>query len=262
MTNRPTRRRRTRKTIPTEPGSIVGIMTATCILAVGITAAYTAIALGLLDESPVQPHRYLVMIAVIGASISMVAFFSTMFFSLTALNLHVKTLRAKQITRATIALYLQSLSGTVFVLLVILGALFVAIGNGSSVSQSTFEPAKTPDELFADARNLYADALGQIEQGNLRQAAELAWGSTKQATDALILARTDREPTTVSQTSSALEELSYADDVTATLMEPYYSRLIQLHYFCFYDGTCDRQVEKRIRETADFIRNAEHLANK
>jgi hypothetical protein len=44
--------------------------------------------------------------------------------------------------------------------------------------------------IFADARLLYDDALEQLESGKLRNAAEKAWGATKRATDALILART------------------------------------------------------------------------
>ena len=39
--------------------------------------------------------------------------------------------------------------------------------------------------LFADARDLQADALEMLEQGLLRNAAEKAWGATKRATDAL-----------------------------------------------------------------------------
>ena len=44
--------------------------------------------------------------------------------------------------------------------------------------------------LFADARDLQADALEMLEQGRIRNAAEKAWGATKRATDALALART------------------------------------------------------------------------
>ena len=52
------------------------------------------------------------------------------------------------------------------------------------------------DAIFADAHVLYADALEELDRGNLRNAAEKAWGATKRATDALILARTGREPRT------------------------------------------------------------------
>ena len=44
--------------------------------------------------------------------------------------------------------------------------------------------------LFADARGLQADALEMLALGKVRNAAEKAWGATKRATDALVLART------------------------------------------------------------------------
>jgi hypothetical protein len=49
-------------------------------------------------------------------------------------------------------------------------------------------------ELFDDARGLHADALRRLEAGDIRDAAEKAWGATKRATDALILARTAQAP--------------------------------------------------------------------
>ena len=42
--------------------------------------------------------------------------------------------------------------------------------------------------LFADARTLYDDAIEMLDQGKIRNAAEKAWGATKRATDALVLA--------------------------------------------------------------------------
>ena len=47
-------------------------------------------------------------------------------------------------------------------------------------------------EIFADARALQADALEMLAQGRVRNAAEKAWGATKRATNALMLARTWR----------------------------------------------------------------------
>ena len=48
--------------------------------------------------------------------------------------------------------------------------------------------------LFADARSLYDDAIEMLDQGKIRNAAERAWGATKRATDALVLAREGEEP--------------------------------------------------------------------
>ena len=48
--------------------------------------------------------------------------------------------------------------------------------------------------LFSDARTLYDDAIEMLDQGKVRNAAEKAWGATKRATDALVLAREGEEP--------------------------------------------------------------------
>ena len=48
--------------------------------------------------------------------------------------------------------------------------------------------------VFQDARALQADALEMLAQGRIRNAAEKAWGATKRATDALVLANTGEEP--------------------------------------------------------------------
>ena len=46
------------------------------------------------------------------------------------------------------------------------------------------------EEIFKDAReHLQADALEMLDQGKIRNSAEKAWGATKRATDALVLAR-------------------------------------------------------------------------
>ncbi len=41
-------------------------------------------------------------------------------------------------------------------------------------------------DTFDDARFMYESALRQLETGDIRDAAEKAWGATKRATDALI----------------------------------------------------------------------------
>ena len=40
----------------------------------------------------------------------------------------------------------------------------------------------------------------------------------------------------------------------------YSSRISQLHGACFYDGICNEETERRIRETAAYIRDANNLA--
>ena len=53
------------------------------------------------------------------------------------------------------------------------------------------------------------------------------------------------------------------DQAVRSLVGRYYSRQGQLHGDCFYLGLCDPipETERRIRETIDYIRDAEGLAD-
>ena len=136
-------------------------------------------------------------------------------------------------------------------------------------------------ELFDDARAVHASALRQLTLRDTlqcgssatvpapdrvwgdvlrRDAAEKAWCATKRATDALVLARTGEEPVTTAQTSDALDTLAGREGGRFNfLVGRYYSRISQLHGRCFYDGVCNSETERRIRETALYIQDAESL---
>ncbi len=118
-------------------------------------------------------------------------------------------------------------------------------------------------DIFADAKAVHADALRLLERGDIRDAAEKAWCATKRATDALILARTGEEPEISSETSVGLLMLVERDNAVRPLVGRYYSRQGQLHGNCFYMGLCQpiSETERRIRETAAYIDDAESLAN-
>lgn len=113
--------------------------------------------------------------------------------------------------------------------------------------------------VFADAWSLYDDAIEILELGKPRIAAEAAWGATKRATDALILARTRREPSGTGRTSAEMNGLGRRNTEVALLSSLYKRRILNLHGRCFYLGICE-DAEILIRETADFIRDAERLA--
>ena len=121
---------------------------------------------------------------------------------------------------------------------------------------------KRINAIFADARLLYDDALEQLEAGKVRNAAEKAWGATKRATDALILARTGEEPETTAITSRELLRLAGQLNNGESMVGRYYTRIGHLHGSCFYNGMCEPldETERRIRETIDYIRDAESLA--
>ncbi len=115
-------------------------------------------------------------------------------------------------------------------------------------------------DLFADAQQVHAQAVERLEEGDIRDAAEKAWCATKRATDALILSRTGEEPVTTARTTDELDDLAHRDPDARTLLGRYYSRLGQLHGACFYDGRCNPQTERRIRETTVYIADAETLS--
>ena len=119
----------------------------------------------------------------------------------------------------------------------------------------------TASEIFTDARAMHEAALERLAAGDIRDAAEKAWCATKRATDALVLARTDEVPGTTAQTSDELDALGREDREVKTLVGRYYSRISQLHGSCFYDGRCNPDTERRIRETIHYVEDAERLAS-
>ena len=116
--------------------------------------------------------------------------------------------------------------------------------------------------ILYDTRAVHADAMRLLETGDIRDAAEKAWCATKRATDALILARSGEEPETSSDTSGGLLVLAEGDDGVRSLIRRYYSRQRHLHGTCFYLGECEPvdELERRIRETADYVDDAARLA--
>ena len=98
--------------------------------------------------------------------------------------------------------------------------------------------------LFADARALYDNALEMLAQGKRRNAAEKAWGATKRATDALVLAREEGgEPQSAGQARRALLRMSTGDPAVGTLQGEYHLRARMLHIDCFYKGNCEPEQE-------------------
>ena len=114
--------------------------------------------------------------------------------------------------------------------------------------------------IFADAYQVHSQAIDRLEQGDIRDAAEKAWCATKRATDALILARTGEEPPTTAMTTEGLLRLARESVAFETLVGRYFTRISYLHGSCFYNGMCGPDIERRIRETAEYIRDAESLS--
>ena len=118
-----------------------------------------------------------------------------------------------------------------------------------------------PAGIFADARQMDAEALGRLAAGDLRDAAEKAWCATLRATEALILARTGEEPGFSTAASRRLISLSAVDPELWDMQRRYFHRQGILHGECFYHDYCDPVVTERlIHETADYIQDAQRLA--
>ena len=115
-------------------------------------------------------------------------------------------------------------------------------------------------EIFDDAVAQHQAALERLAACDMRDAAEKAWCATKLATDALVLSRLGENPSTIVLTSERLDALVRQDSGAKSLVGRFYSRLSQLHDSCFCVGICNPETERRIRETADYIRDAESLA--
>ncbi len=117
-------------------------------------------------------------------------------------------------------------------------------------------------EIFADAHAMHGDALERLDDDDIRDAAEKAWCATLRATNALILARTGEEPEKTPETSGRLDALARQEPVARSLVGRYYSRQQRLHGDCFYSGILEYrdEIERRIRETIDYVRDAEALA--
>ena len=109
-------------------------------------------------------------------------------------------------------------------------------------------------QLFAAARDLQADALDLLALGDVRNAAEKAWGATRMATNALVPARTGEEPERTPESAQGLLLLQAKDGLVreARMVGCYYTRQGHLHGDCFYAGLCEPidETERRIRMKA------------
>ena len=119
----------------------------------------------------------------------------------------------------------------------------------------------SPASIFADARRMHSAALERMASGDIRDAAEKAWCATVRAAEALVLARTGQEPTTSTAAGRRLRTISRADSALRNLRRIYIERQTILHGECFYHDDCEPdETEELIRETLQFIRGAEALA--
>lgn len=119
-------------------------------------------------------------------------------------------------------------------------------------------------EIFADAHAMHHAALDHLAAGEIRDAAGKAWEATICATNALILAKTGKEPRQTPATSRGLDRLGQQEPAARSLVGRYYSRQISLRENCYDLGLCEppETVQRRIRETVSYINDAQRLASR
>ena len=119
-----------------------------------------------------------------------------------------------------------------------------------------------PDLIFANTRLMHSAALDRMAAGDIRDAAEKAWCATLRATEALVLARTGQPPTTSTAAGRRLRSLVEINPSLEAFSLRYSDRLVVLHDECLYHEYCQPVVTERlIRETPDYIRDAEALSH-
>lgn len=125
-------------------------------------------------------------------------------------------------------------------------------------------PVADAETLFRDAERLHRSALERLAQGDLRDAAEKAWGATVAAGNGLLIARTGAMPDRSSATLRELRRLGGRDRAVQLLAARMLERESALHGLCFYLGICEPvdDTERLIRETADLITEARALARR
>lgn len=122
---------------------------------------------------------------------------------------------------------------------------------------------QTPQEIFADARAVHASALEMLAAGDMRDAAEKAWCAVKRATEALLLAVDGEIPPTTVRVSAGLRAMARQSEAARSLQDRFGFTARYLHHDCFYNNNCEPEedTERLIRESAQYIADAEALAN-
>ena len=117
------------------------------------------------------------------------------------------------------------------------------------------------ERVFEDARLMRDAALERMAAGDIRDAAEKAWCATVRAAEALVLARTGRQPGTSTAAGRRLRALEGDDPSLEPLVSRYYRRQEALHGECFYHNFFDpAEIERLVNQTAAYVSDAERLA--
>ena len=115
--------------------------------------------------------------------------------------------------------------------------------------------------ILDDAQRMQLAAQDRLSAGDVRNAAENAWWAANFAAKAIVVARTGVMPLDFRDAGRKLGALASSEIDVRDLSSRYYSLRVVLHEECYDSGMCEpiEEVVRLIRETADYIRNAERL---
>lgn len=135
-------------------------------------------------------------------------------------------------------------------------------------AESSQTAALTPDAQFEDADRLAADADRLLAEGDIRDAAEKAWGATVAAGRAFAIYQEGpsedlRISTAVRRAMVRAAGQAGRESRQRQILTVYNDRQLILHGDCFYLGECTEGplVEVMIRETPDFIASMRDLVS-
>ena len=96
------------------PTTSIGLITTGTVLAVGVSAAYIAIAVGLQGNVHLKPDPLFMFLAAAGAIASLIAYAFTMVFGLAYLNQKTEAGRTRELNLVIISLFFQAFSAAIF----------------------------------------------------------------------------------------------------------------------------------------------------
>ena len=117
------------------------------------------------------------------------------------------------------------------------------------------------DAAFNDAWDQYDSAIERLDAGDIQDASGKAWNATRAATRGAALAHGE-DPQNTNHVSSWIRRAGRKTAGFEIMPKLYAERVRFLHQEACYDGHTDNEdIPDLIRETAEYIRQAQQLAS-
>jgi len=120
-------------------------------------------------------------------------------------------------------------------------------------------------DFYKRAREEFERAISKNDVIGIRDSAEKAWNAVVQATNALILALTNKLPASHFERRRILRglEKKYADIEKLGILDRYMARFKVLHGETFYEGIIDvEQLKVDFEKVEKYIKDIEDLSSK